>query len=417
MLDPAHDIRDAVIVGAGLAGLACALELHARGVAFTLLEASDAPGGRLRTDVVDGFRLDRGLHALLTASPEAGRVLDYGALDLRPLGRALIVRQNGRFARLADPLRRPGEALDAADGAKLTDLIASITAGPLERVLDEPEVESIESLHGRGFSDAAVEGFFRPLLGAMFLDRDLRTSSRMMRFALRMLAEGDAAIPAKGIGEIPAHLAVRLPAGALRTNARVDRIDSGAVTLATGEIVRARQVVVATEGPEACRLLGDALPPVESHSAVCMHFAAEASPVDEPALVLAGESADAGPVGALFVPSLVSPACAPAGAHLVSVMVIGNPSLPDADLDRAVRAQLNGWFGPIVSHWRCLRTLRVAHAQPALTPPAIDPHVRASRVRPGMHAVGDHRATATIDGALRSGRLGAEAVAHDLGLS
>ena len=100
-----------VIIGAGLAGGACARVLAAAGRPFTLLEASNAVGGRVRTDVVDGFQLDRGFQIFLPAYPEAKRVLDYEALDLRPIYRGADVFVKNRFHRLADPLAHPLTAL------------------------------------------------------------------------------------------------------------------------------------------------------------------------------------------------------------------------------------------------------------------------------------------------------------------
>ncbi len=422
MLDPVHDLYDAVIVGAGLAGLCCALELQRQGLNTVVLEASDAPGGRVRTDVVDGFLLDRGFQVLLTAYPEAQRTLDYMALDLKPFYPGALVHADGKLRRLADPVRKPSDMIESIfspvatipDKIKIAELILALKSGPVERVFSEPEVETGDFLRDHGFSEKVVERFFRPFFGGVFHDRDLRKSSRMLRFVLRMFAAGDAALPAKGMGQISAQLAGRLAPGSLRTDARAERLDNRAVTLTTGEIVRGRQIIVAAEGPEACRLLGDALPPVESNAATCLYFAAEKSPIDDPALVLNGEGDQDGPVNNLCVPSLVSRDYAPAGTHLVSATVIGNPDIDDAALERDARAQLTKWFGADVAKWRALRAYRIAHAQPALIPPAIDPHVRASRVRPGVHVVGDHRATSSINGAMLSGRLGAEAVAHDL---
>src|SRR3984957_12528376 len=102
---------DVLIVGAGLAGLCCARELQAKGVSFQVLEASDGVGGRVRTDEVDGFLLDRGFQVLLTAYPEAQSVLDYTALDLHAFEPGAMVRFNGQFWRLTDPIRRPADLL------------------------------------------------------------------------------------------------------------------------------------------------------------------------------------------------------------------------------------------------------------------------------------------------------------------
>ena len=98
---------DVIIIGAGLAGLSCARVLHQAGVPYVLLEASDGVGGRVRTDLVEGFRLDRGFQVLQTAYPEARRVLDYPALDLKPFYPGALVFYDGRLHRVGDPLRQP----------------------------------------------------------------------------------------------------------------------------------------------------------------------------------------------------------------------------------------------------------------------------------------------------------------------
>jgi phytoene dehydrogenase-like protein len=98
---------EVVIVGGGVSGLSCARHLHAEGVRFTLLEAADRVGGRIRTDEAEGYRLDRGFQVLQTAYPEARRILDYARLDLCRFAPGAKVRIRGRFHTVADPLRRP----------------------------------------------------------------------------------------------------------------------------------------------------------------------------------------------------------------------------------------------------------------------------------------------------------------------
>ncbi|MGI9176122.1 MAG: FAD-dependent oxidoreductase, partial [Rhodothermales bacterium] len=179
---------DVLIVGAGLAGLNCARHLHRRGIPFQLLEASDGVGGRVRTDRVDGFLLDRGFQVLLTAYPETRAALDYSALDLRPFYDGALIRTGGRFHRLADPLRRPLDApatLLAPVGSLLDKLKVgwlrwNVLRGSVEDVFRRPEVTTLDALRHRwGFSEEMIDAFFRPFLGGILLDRDLQASSRM----------------------------------------------------------------------------------------------------------------------------------------------------------------------------------------------------------------------------------------------
>src|SRR5450631_1018581 len=105
-------MKQVAIIGAGLAGLECARLLQQTGSNVVLLEASDAPGGRIRTDRVDGYLLDRGFQVLLTAYPEARRALDYKALSLRSLIPGALVWHDGEFHRFADPFRDPLAAMN-----------------------------------------------------------------------------------------------------------------------------------------------------------------------------------------------------------------------------------------------------------------------------------------------------------------
>lgn len=409
----------AVVVGAGLAGLACALRLHEEGLSVSVLEASDGTGGRVRTDRVDRFLLDRGFQVFLSAYPDAQRLLDYETLALRELYPGALVHADGRFHKVADPFRRPYDAVASLrsrvgtvrDVPRLARLRHRAQAGTVEGLLSRRETTAIEALRAAELSSGLVERFFRPFLGGIFLERELSTSSRMLDFVLRMLSLGYAALPADGMGAIPAQLAARLPGGSVRTGARVDAIQDRAVVLASGERVEVAATVVAADGTEAARLLG--IPEPAWRSAACLYFAADAPPVTGPFLVLDGDGD--GPVNHLCVPSEVAPTYAPDGRALVSASVLGSPPQSDEELEAAVRRQLAGWFGPAVESWAHLRTYRIAHAVPAREPPSLEPKDRAVRLRPGLYVCGDHRETASLQGALASGRRAAQAVIEDLG--
>ncbi len=413
---------DVLIVGAGLAGLGCARELHRHGVSYKLIEASDGVGGRVRTDVVDGFRLDRGFQVLLTAYPEAQRVLDYDRLDLRSFYDGALVRFDGAFHRVADPTREPLAAPKTAfspigtlaDKLRVLKLRQAVRGPALGALWERDEVPTRTALAERyGFSEVMLRRFFEPFLGGILLDPDLEASSRAFEFYFRMFSEGDTAVPALGMQQIPEQLAAGLDEHSVQLNTRVQRARPGAVTLETGSTVEAPAVVVATDGPELAYLLDDFDPPA-SRSVVCLYYAAADAPTDDPVLVLDGEQG--GPVNNLTVMSNVSPHYAPQGQALVSVSVVGNPAQTDAEVEAAVRSHLRRWY-PEAAAWRHLKTYRILHAQPDQTPPALSPPARPARLHNGLYLAGDHRTNASINGALVSGRRAAEAVLADLGVS
>ncbi len=401
-------MTDAVVVGAGLAGLACAVELAAGGADVAVLEASDGVGGRVRTDRVDGFQLDRGFQIYLTAYPEGRRVLDHDALDLRAFNPGALVWADGGLQRVGDPFRRPGDLL-ATLRSPVGTLADKLRTGWLWRLryrsvaelLAGPGGTTADELGRLGFSAEMIERFWRPLFTGIQLDPGLQAPAAMFRFVFAMLARGEAAVPAGGMQAIPDQLASRLPTGAVRLHHRVATVDAGGVTLDSGERIDAGAVVVATDGPVAARLAG--VPDPGSRSVSCVYFAADRSPLDEPVLVLDGEGA--GPVTNLAVMSDVAPEYTPAGQALVAAACV--PGGGD-ELAEAARRQLRGWFGKAVDGWQVLRTYHIPHAQPAHRPP-YDP-TQPSRLDSGVYVAGDHRATASINGALVSGARAARRV-------
>jgi len=405
-----------VIVGGGMAGLACAAHLARRGRKFTVLEASDRPGGRVRTDRVDGFQLDRGFQVFLTAYPEAQDLFDYGRLELRNFEPGALVWMGGRFRRLVDPWRRPrhlcatlaAPAATFGDKLRIARFRREVARGELAALYQRPEQTMLARLRRQGFSQVVVERFFRPFLGGVFLDRELETSSRLGEFVFRMFAQGAAALPEHGMEALSAQLAASLPAGSVRTGARATAIDGRRVQLASGEWLEGSAVVVATEAPAARKLLGDPHP-ASGRSVSCLYYAASSPPLSEPILVLNGEGEAAGPINNLCVPSAVAASYAPPGKALVSVTVLGT-SDDSEGLQRRVKAQLVGWFGSAAAEWRHLRTYAIDYALPTQTPPALNPVEKPCRVRDGVWMCGDHCDTASINGALASGRRAAEAL-------
>ena len=410
---------DVIVIGAGLAGLCCARRLQEHGLAPLVLEGSDGVGGRVRTDRVDGFLLDRGFQVLLTAYPTARATLDYTALDLRPFHPGALVRWGERFHRVADPWRHPLEALGTvlgpvgslADKLRVAALRHHVLRGSLSDIFRRPERTTIAALREIRFSDSMIDRFFRPFLGGVFLDPHLETSSHMFEFVFRMFASGEVVLPARGMGAIPEQIAAGLPAESVRTGAAVATLAPDGVRLQSRECLSADAVVVATEGSEAARLLGGRWTR-GWNATTCVYFAADTSPVDEPILVLNGQGS--GPVSTLCVPSVVAPGYAPAGATLVSASIPGDAPENGPALVDSVRDQLAGWFGAGVQRWRHLRTYRIPHAQPGQAPPVLAQLERPVRVRDNLYACGDHLDTSSIEGAMRSGQRAADELAYDL---
>jgi len=407
---------DVLIVGAGLAGLCCARQLQKVGASFRILDASDAAGGRVRTDQLDGFLLDRGFQVLQTAYPEALAQLDYDSLSLHPFVNGAMVRHNGSFYRMTDPWREAGTFLANAmspathfrDKIRMWQLRRDVMGKSIDEIFDTPETSTRQALLRRGFSRRATDRFFKPFLGGVMLDSKLVVSSRMLEFAFKMFSEGDAALPSAGMQAIPDQLAAALPEGAIQFHQKVIAVAPGRLEMADGAVLEAASIVVATDGPEASRLLGYERS-VPSRSVCCLYFAAKEPPVDEPILVLSGSTR--GPINNVAVPNLVAPGYAPKGEFLISVTIVGMPSRDDQAVVTQVRSQMKRWWGLVAEEWRFLRMYRIEHGLPVMA--SMDPF-RTARLKPGLYACGDHRSTPSIHGAMESGRLAAETLIRDL---
>ena len=410
---------DVLVIGAGLAGLACARRLHRRNLSVRVLEASDRVGGRVRTDEVDGFRVDRGFQVMLTAYPEAELALDYEALDFHAFYDGALVRYEGDFHRIADPFRHPFDAPrtlfspigTAADKLRVARIRRRLRRMTVPEIMERDETTALEALRARWkFSASMIDRFFRPFFGGIFFDRSLGASSRMFEFLFKMFAEGRTVLPAGGMDRIPRQMRAALPEATVRLNAKVASLDGQTATLEGGETIEAPSVVVATEAPEADRLVGD-VAPVEGRSTVCLYFDAPASPLEDPILVLNGDGV--GPINNVAVPSDVAPGYAPDDRALVAAVVVGTPAETEEALRRAVREQLIDWFGLEAGGWTHLRTVHVPYALPEQAPPFLSPPRREARRRPGLYVCGDHRHTGSINGAIASGRAAARAVVAD----
>jgi phytoene dehydrogenase-like protein len=410
---PTRPDAPVAIVGAGLAGLSCAVALHDAGIPVQVYEASDGVGGRVRTDHVDGFTLDRGFQVALTAYPEMHRQLDMAALDLQAFEPGALVWRNGKGSVVGDPFRRPTTALSTVvapigspfDKARIALLRHRLRSVHPARLLQGDDISTRAALADAGFSDTIVERFFRPLVGGIQLDPDLDDSRRMFDVIFRMLADGDSAVPATGMQSIPRQLADRLPVGTVHLDAPVTATTPTSVTV-DGATITAAAVVVATEGPVAASLLG--LAAVESKSVGAVYFAAPQAPIDDKLVVLDGTGR--GPVLNVAVMSNVAPTYAPAGSHLV---VAALPGHVGDTIEADARSQLHGWWGSQVDTWDHLATYRIAHGQPRQRPP-FHPKQRV-RLDDGRFVCGDHRDTASIQGAMYSGRRCALAITAEMG--
>jgi len=399
---------DAVVIGAGLAGLAAARQIKSHGKSVIVLEAQDGVGGRVRTDKVDGFLLDRGFQVLLTAYPELKTQVDMSALDLKMFSSGAVVMRNGKASVVTDPFREPRRAVatvfapigSLTDKMRIAALRWRVMRSSEAKILSKPDISTVVALRTFGFSSKIIDRFFRSLFGGIQLDPDLRTSRRMFEIIFKYLSEGQSALPNNGMSALPEQMAKHLGSENIFLDTRVTGISSGIVSTTNSQI-KAKAIVVATDQPASADLLKT--DKIASRVAGCVYFAADSPPTHEKFVVLDGTGK--GPVLNAAVLSNIAPSYAPPGQHLI---VAALPGVIDGDLETMSRDQLRTWWGPQVDAWRHIKTYRIAHAGPEQLPP-FNPEQQVS-LGDGIFVCGDHRDTGSIQGALYSGRRCGDAV-------
>ncbi len=422
-----------LVIGGGVAGLVCARTLHRAGHSVTLLEASDGLGGRVRSDRHEGFILDRGFQVLFTAYPAAQRQLNLAALDLRAFDPGAIVAWNGRRDILTDPLRDrdpaaligavTAPAVSFSDKLRTLQLALRMRRQTVDELLAGPDRTTAEELRALGFSDQAIQRFFRPFFGGIFLDRSLSTSAKCFRFNFKMLSDGDTVVPNCGMGAIADQLAAELvAAGRARLQTRVVALldTAGRVSgarLDDGSEVTADAVVLATPAPETARLSG--LPmPVGSLGSSCVWLATRRPLYGGKKLLL---NADVNAfVNTLAPMSAVAPGYAPTGWHLYAAAIIGVPELDDSTLTARAMVDLNRIFinephaVTTLANARILRIDRIPFAQ-FPQPPGLHPTLPDNRTaRPGLYLAGEITEASSINAAMLSGERCAEAIMRDI---
>lgn len=455
MRSTAHH-ADVVIIGAGIAGLSAAHLLIGAGLGVSVLEAEPRVGGRLATDEVDGFRLDRLGPLLYTSWPELAGTPGLGAPELREFAPGVLVHSDGR-RHLTGDIRSARGALKAArtrssapwapraprtpraswtaqgayghelghergapargggrgsavtgaiDRARLGAALSRLAATPPARLLTRPERKVADALAGVGLPARTVDGVLRPLLTALLSDPALTTSSRCADLALRDYARGGLCVPAGGSSALPELLAASLPPGTVRTGVHVTAADITSVRTKEHGELGCRSLLLATGAGAAAELLPGLRVPA-FHPVTALHHTAPAPPPTGRSLVLDGDRS--GPVAYTAVMSEVDPSRAPEGRTLITSTVLGTP--PPA-LDRSVRAHLAALYGVPTDGWELLAVHHDPEAVPAMEAPH-DPR-RPVRVLAGLYVCGDHRDTSSVQGALHSGRRAAEAILTDL---
>jgi len=408
------------IIGAGISGLTAAVYLYKKGFKIQILEASDRAGGRIKTDIINGFKLDRGFQVLLTEYPETKALLDYKKLNLkRFLPGATVLYDDGQFE-IADPFRRP-TALFSTLFAPVGSLKDKINTFFLKRKLVEisipnifkqSEIETITQLKKYGFSQKMIDRFYKPFFSGIFLENDLKTSSTMFDFVMKMFSEGDAAIPELGMEEIPKQLVAMLPDNSIQYNVKVSAIENNKIICENGSTIETDKIIIATEAIELASTY-ISKEKQNFHQVTNVYFEAKIAPTKK-AVVVLNASTDKKWVNNLTVMSNVSNQYVPKGKVLISISYNGIPSIDDSTLAENMKAELKKWYGNQVEDWKLLKTYRIKYALPNQEKVSNEISNSEIKINENLFICGDHLLNGSINAAMKSGRIVAEMIELNL---
>ncbi len=404
------------IIGAGVAGLTAAVYLRKKGFKIQILEASDRAGGRVKTDKIDGFLLDRGFQVFLDSYPEAKKILNYDELNLKKfLPGATVLYDGGQFE-IADPFRRPtalfstlfapvGSFKDKINTLFLKSKLLTIT---IPAIFKQPEKTTALHLVDYGFSKKMINRFYKPFFSGIFLENELTTSNRMFDFIMKMFSDGNATLPEFGIEEIPKQLVAMLPDNTIIFNANVVNIDVNTVITDNGTEFKTDIIIIATEASDFVKKY---IPNqnIKAHQVTTVYFESEIAPNNK-AVVVLNASKNKVWVNNLTVITNISKQYAPKGKALLSVSYNGIPDVSDEELANNMKAELKQWYGDQINYWKMIKTYRIKYALPNLESVENEIDNIKMQVSENLFICGDHLLNGSINAAMKSGRMVAELI-------
>jgi protoporphyrinogen oxidase len=406
---------DVLIIGAGISGLSAAFEVHKKGLTFKIIEATSSVGGRMKTERIEGFQLDRGLHFFQTAYPEAAKLLNYDELELSEVYQGALVYHNNDFSLLSNPFKKPSDLLSSMiadiaswkDKLKIISLIFALKNNEIASIIKDSKISAEDFFKQYGFSELFINSFFRPFVGSILHDPKMESSADYVLFGLKMIIQGDVTLPKNGIAALPEQIAAKLPEDSIIFNNKVKFIEDNQITLSDGTSLSAKKIIISINPLDLKCLLPELDINPESNHVSCLYFTtSEKPPVSKPVIVLNGENK--GLVNSMFVPSLVVKNYAPEGQHLISVSVIKENDLDDEELTDKVLSEMSQWFGINVNYWEHIKTYHIKYALPKHG--KLCEKIVFNKYNEVVFLCGDYFNYGSINSAILSGRKAAEEV-------
>lgn len=409
---------DVIIVGSGFSGLSAAYYLQQAGFKVKVIEVSSQVGGRARSDKMDGYTLDRGVHFYHHSTTELKKIVNINELQLKNTYPGYLLRYHNTFNLFTNPVYQTFDSLSTAlsqnasftDKMRLFGLYVKLKTLPYNKLVKENESSTFEYFSKNGFSKKLIDSLFRPMLAANIFDYNLQSSSRFSKIYLKSLFQDHVALPKDGIGKISEIIANKLEPNTISFKTKVKKVLDNGVELVNGEFISSKFVIVATNAIDANGVLQKEALSAECSHVTTLYFSADKAPVSKAVVILNGN--ESGLVNHVFVPTNLHKEYAPKGKHLIAVNVVKEHDLDDEELEVKCLTELSDWFGLSVMDWQHLKTYYIKYAMPFK--PILDEVRFFKKVSETVYCCGDSLSIGSMETALRSGRETASIVAQEL---
>ena len=409
-----------VIAGAGVAGLSAGVFLKRHGYEnITFIEASDSIGGRMKTENIDGYTLDKGFHVFFTAYPYAQDLLDFNKLNLKYFDSGALIFKDGRMKKMMDPFHHPLATLKTifnnigtwGDKINLVKRRIELGHATENQIFEKFEVKTLSILKKKRFSNHFIKGFLQPLFSGIFIENELTTSRRVFDYTFKMMMEGKTALPAEGIGAIPNQLASHFNKNNFVFNKSVVSFSNKKVFLDNSDVIPADIFIVATDQNSLYSNIKN-VPEVKNYrSTTCLYFSSDKKPYSEPLVCANGN--DLRLVNNITVLTNIYKGFAPKGKELISVSLNGFAKAEDSVLEEEIKMELRKIFGKEVYDWKLLKVYKIDYALPNQDYVLGKRQVNELKLDTNVYACGDHLLYGSMNAAMKTGKMVAELIHKD----
>ena len=402
--------QNITIIGAGVSGLVAALKLESLGYEPIIFETKKSIGGKVQSEEFEGYILDHGFQVLLSAYPLAKKYLDLKALNLDTFNSGAYIFKNQNQFCVGDPLRDKSLFFLTAfskigtlsDKLKVFKLSRKLKNKTVEQIFEDKEYQTIDYLSNFGFSEQFIADFFKPFFGGIFLENELKTSSRMFEFIFKMFSEGEAVIPRNGMQEIPNQLALKLKTTKINFSTKVEKVVGNTVYFDDGNEHQSDFVIVATEASKLIPQMAGTQ--MKWKGTQTLYFEVDQILFEKHMIGLVASDKNY-LINSICFPKSMTPT---AQHKLVSVSIIKQHQLNDKDLIYRVEEELNVIFN--IKPLRFLKSFDIPRALPGLTDVKMTMHPTETQLTEHIFLAGDTMLNGSLNAAMHSGELVAQAI-------